>query len=189
MKIQLVALALVAAASSVQAQDWSGFYLGLNAGRATGEMQYFVNNGTPDTVEDIGGSYFGLFGGYTVQQGALVWGGELALSSGDADYAQGYGFTDFIDLKGRVGYATGPVLVYGTLGWTVGDWEEEGFPALRSDGPVYGFGIDYQVGERMFVGGEYLRRDIESENFPVPISGTNVTGDFGTLSLRLGLRF
>ncbi len=188
MRVLVTVAALSAMAFPVAGQDWSGFYAGLSAGKASGDMQYF-NNGAPDTREDIDGSRAGLFAGYNVQSGALVYGGELAWSTGDVEFAPGYGFTDFLDVKGRLGYATGTVLVYGTLGYTTGNWEEEGFPALTSDGLAYGLGMDVRVSDRFFVGGEYLWRKIESEHFPAPVSQYNVDGDFGTFSLRLGLRF
>lgn len=189
MRTLIAAAALLAAAGSAPAQDWGGFYGGVTAGTDSGEMQYFVNFGTPDTVEDIDGTRLGLFGGYNIVRGGLVYGGEIGYSTGDTGYAPDYGFTRFLDLKARLGRATGGVLLYGTLGWTVGDWKEEGFPALRADGPVFGFGIDVPVSERVFLGAEYLWRQVESENFPAPVAGTDVAGDFGTLSVRAGLRF
>lgn len=175
----------------VPVTDWSGTYVGLSAGIPNGHMAYYVYD-LLDAREKVDGSLAGAYAGFNIQRGSFVYGGELAYSTGDVEFADGYGFTDFLDVKARAGYATGKTLVYGTLGWTRGTWKEEGFSALSGDGIAYGAGVDIQLSDRMTLGVEYLWRSLETENFTsgIPsIANTNVHGDFGTLSLRLGFRF
>ena len=178
-------------AAPVAAMDWSGAYAGLAAGTANGDMQYFVYD-APDTREAVDGSLTGLFAGFNVQRGNMVYGGELAYSKGNVEYDTDYGFTSFLDLKGKLGYASQKTLVYAVLGLTKGEWTEEGFDSISGTGVAYGAGVDFAVSDRMTVGLEYLWRNFDTENFAsaVPqIANTNVEGDFGTLSLRVGFRF
>ena len=116
------ALGLALAASLIAsvpaaAQDWSGFYAGVYAGNISGDWQHLnpdgsVYNSGPYSSDRIAGA----FAGYNLQRGNMVYGGELAAGrSGDFCFEE---FppecTDtFVDLKGRVGYSTGSVLVYG----------------------------------------------------------------------------
>ena len=178
-------------AATIAAVDWSGAYAGLAAGRANGDMQYFVYD-APDTREAVDGSLTGAFVGFNIQRGNLVYGGELAYSKGDVEYDNGYGFTSFLDLKGKLGYASQKTLVYAVLGVTRGEWTEEGFDSISGTGMAYGAGLDFAVSDRMTIGVEYLWRNFDTGNFAsaVPqIANTNVEGDFGTLSLRVAFRF
>lgn len=62
-------------------------------------MQYFVYD-APDAQEPVDGSPGG-FRGFQ-RNGNLVYGGELAYLKGDVEYADGYGFTNFLDVKGKL---------------------------------------------------------------------------------------
>lgn len=177
--------------ATIASVDWSGAYAGLAAGTANGDMQYFVYD-TSDTPEAIDGSLMGAFAGFNIQRGNLVYGGELAYSKGDVEYDDGYGFTSFLDLKGKLGYASQKTLVYAVLGVTRGEWKEEGFDSISGTGVAYGTGADFAVSDRLTIGVEYLWRNFDTENFAsaVPqIANTHVEGDFGTLSLRVAFRF
>jgi outer membrane immunogenic protein len=100
--------------------DWSGFYLGLNAGGIWGR----TNQPIPDVFMDIHGGLIGGTAGYNWQSGNRVFGIE-----GDYDWAHlketqfvscGTGctsdFKNFGTVRARLGYANGAYLVYATAG-------------------------------------------------------------------------
>ena len=110
--------------------SWSGFYVGANAGYAWGKADLTGPAGTTFTTDTQNGLLAGITLGYNLQTGVWVWGFE-----GDVDYAwikgnavntvgtgcAGGGGCDikntfFATARGRIGYATGPVLFYGTGG-------------------------------------------------------------------------
>ena len=177
-----------AGAGSALAQDasrWGGFYGGLSVA-AFGGFEDFEPFGTDDY--NLIGTSFGVFGGYTYASGAMAYGAEIALNSGDAyeqDLAGGdgypeYNYTNTFELKGRVGYATGNALVYGTLGYVFGEYEYSG-TFYDADGVLYGLGVDYALNDRFFAGVEYVRRDLETD-YPTK-AGVN------TLTIRGGVSF
>ena len=51
---------------------------------------------------------------------------------------------------------------------------------------LYGVGVDYLVSPTIFLGGEYVIRDIESD---WNTDGDTLDADLGSLSLRLGMKF
>ncbi|MCU0825855.1 MAG: porin family protein [Tabrizicola sp.] len=174
----LIALLPVAA----QAQDWTGPYVGVTLGHGTGD----VTNPLTSTF-DLGGEAYGLYAGYLYQNGSLVYGGELAYQSAavDLDALPGQGFDQLVDLKGRLGYAAGPVLFYGVLGYSSNRYAiPEG--TSRGDGPAFGLGLDYQLSERVMLGAEYMSRSMKNG-----LSGgvNPVESDISTLSVRMALRF
>lgn len=163
-------------APTAQAQDWSGPYVGLGASRSDGEQ----DAGAAFPLE---GSPISLFGGYNWQNGNLVFGGELALSSNAIT------LTDFplieynklIDLKGRVGYAAGRTLVYGVIGVSQAEYVNGSFTD-DLDGWSYGLGADVLISDRIFAGAEYLRRNLDHTN-------PGVSTDISTFTLRVGMNF
>jgi outer membrane immunogenic protein len=175
-----------ASAGSVFAQDaarWSGFYGGLSVA-AYGGFEDFEPFGSKDY--DLIGTSFGAFGGYTYARGAFAYGVELAVNNGDAyesnssgSYPE-YNYSNTFELKGRVGYAVGDALIYGTLGYVSGEYEYSG-DFYNLDGMLYGLGVDYALNERAFAGLEYVYRDLTS-TYP-----TEAT--VNTLSLRVGMMF
>ncbi len=105
--------------------NWTGFYIGVNGGGGWGRTdEYFSPVGTYAN-HDISGAFAGGQIGYNWQAGAWVFGLEA-----DGDWANIKGSTvcpnptfdctsevrDLASFRGRVGYASGPVLFYGTGG-------------------------------------------------------------------------
>lgn len=191
-------LAFVSMAGAAPAQDWTGVYGGLSASRSTGGMDAFDSSapGSSFYSPDLEGRQTGAFLGYALQQGNLVYGGELAWGSGDiADMVipQNH-LGPMLDLKARVGYAMGKTLIYGTLGWTRTGMDALNVPAANEPFPVtgvaYGLGVDMMVGARMFLGAEVLRRDLEIKEGDIPGFPTEYAEHaLTTVTLRLGLRF
>ena len=173
------------------AQDWSGFYAGASMATHSGSHEY-NNDGDP---YDLEGPAFGIFAGYMMSSGNLSYGAELAASKGgvyeyyapsDISYKDEYEYTSFIDLKGRLGYSMNNVLLYGTLGLSRGHFISDVDNSLNTSGTVFGFGADYKVNEKFFVGAEYLRRNYD---FYDPFQGDDIEARINSFSLRAGVSF
>jgi outer membrane immunogenic protein len=139
---------------------------------------------------DLDGDAYGIILGYNVQSGALVYGGELAYQNSSVDLVSTAPFVQeyeqLIDLKGRIGYASGSLLAYGVLGYSWNDYNLNNTASSSGDGFAYGLGLDYRVSETVFVGAEYLHRSMDND----AVFGINaLDADLSTFSLRLGLAF
>lgn len=185
-----IAAATLCAAAPATAQDWTGFYAGVSAGRTSADWAHYsgasgsLNNSGAYSNDRIAGAFFG----YSQQQGNLVYGGELALGRTNglcfADYPAEC--TDnFVDLKGRIGFAAGSALVYGVLGMSKAEYDYVGTDYSLT-GLAYGVGVDYAFGGKFFAGGEVLRRNLENDNFD---GGDRTEHDFTSVSLRVGMKF
>jgi len=159
---------------------WDGPYIGAAFNQGSGDQEYCP---CPGPTYTLTGDMAGLFAGYNLSSGALVYGAEIEASFGSIyeDGFPGYEFTNMIDLKGRVGYDLGTALVYGTLGYSTADWSEKGTHSSTS-GMLYGIGVDFRIGQRSALGIEMSSRDM-----------TNATEDFtatvDTLSFRAAMGF
>lgn len=161
--------------------DWSGFYAGLSAGGLNGD-----GGDDPFTFD---GTAYGAFAGYNMQRGAFVYGGELAYTYADTTYESGVGSGSgefgLFDLKARAGYSLGTALVYLAAGGTFGVYSDDaGYDNAAVSGYNYGIGAEYKFGEHMFVGVEYLARDVSIEDTP-DVEGASVD----TFALRAGWHF
>lgn len=165
--------------------DWTGPYGGVAIGHTTGGQE----DQTPAASYDIdGGSLRSLFLGYRLQQGDLVYGGEIELAnlSGAAIAGTPRELSKAFDVKGTLGYAQGRFLTYGVLAWSQ---VEVARPADTTNfgGISYGAGVEYFVNRNLGIGLEYLSRDVDG----VSVNGSPQTTDIGldSLSLRVGLSF
>jgi outer membrane immunogenic protein len=157
LKSSFIALAICLPTASLA--DWTGAYGGIAVGQGFNGTLNFPEIPEIDPAND--GTVYGGFAGYQVQNGNLVYGGELALT--DASVMDLIDFPTFafaspvVDVKGRVGYATGQFLVYGALGLTSMKVTDS---ALDFDGTGFniGAGVDYMISDQFIVGAEYLSR-------------------------------
>lgn len=160
--------------------DWTGFYGGLSYGQLDGE---FTRPGLRNDLD--GGTNPGLFLGYNMQSGNLVYGAELGYTfvndaTQDNAPAGEDGLGDIIDLSGRVGYAFGNALIYGRLGYSMANYD---FATRDADfnGISYGLGADFLVTDNIFLGLDYTQRDLEDD--------TDLKLDASTFGLRVGYKF
>ena len=184
--VEPVVLATAIAAPALQ-DDWGGFYVGGMASFDAGVWDtYQLDQLT--IVDTIDAMMFGGFAGFNIQRGALVFGGEIAYSTGNANWDNGQGngvFTQsFIDAKARAGYAMGNVLVYAVGGGS--------FASINSGGDTmrgfnYGAGAQMKFDNGMFVGIEYLMRSLTGVYTPDP----DWTYDYNESSIagRVGWQF
>jgi outer membrane immunogenic protein len=184
MKKTLATVVLLLCTSAATAQDWTGPYLGLSLGRGSGD---FVGSTVPIAGTLESGEVYGLFAGYNLQRNNVVYGAELAFQSADLPNLgfAGQGLDRLFDFKTRVGYAAGPGLAYGVLGYST---NRIYVPGATSDGSgfSYGIGYDYQLTETFTLGGEILSRQMENDETPAILG---IEPDVTTFAVRAGIKF
>lgn len=169
----------------MRAYSWQGPYVGANLGYQWGSV-------TANPTEPSGFAG-GLQGGFNIQHGALVFGGETDIQfTGADDRFAPWKFSNpwFGTVRGRAGYALNNILFYGTAGLAYG--------SLRAQNTLTGFsqsntGIGWAIGAGMEVAltgnwsarAEYLYVDLTAR--PYSITGT----DNGLQSslLRFGINY
>lgn len=170
--------------------DWSGFYAGgmVSFDSADGEIIIYsngapVNAFTANTVTSFGG-----FAGYNFQLNNFVLGGEAAISSGGigATVNPNIHYETFYDLKARVGYSVGKALPYAVLGYSIAHLDAV-TNQVPSAGLTYGAGVDYMINDHIFVGAEYLIRDMEGTSQQSPL--TTIETTIQSAQLRVGWKF
>jgi outer membrane immunogenic protein len=165
-------------------KNWSGAYVGGTANWHHGEADATGGN----TSAGFGG---GLYGGYNVQDGQMVYGGEADINyagndshRGDRRVKQGVNGS----LRGRVGVDLNPVLVYGTAGLAVGQSKLSTSAGSDKDtmvGWTAGAGAETFVTDNITARAEYRYTDYRSGDFNV--GGTNVTSGYDEHSVRVGM--
>ncbi|MDP3265086.1 MAG: outer membrane beta-barrel protein [Tabrizicola sp.] len=180
-------------AAPAAVHDWSGFYGGLSYGKATGETNYYDAPGSfSNGPWDVEGNLPGLFAGYNIQNGNLVYGAELNAMFGDVrGTPSGFEeqqYEDVIDLKARLGYAVGSALFYGALGYSTSQFAEDGEPLQSMSGLGYGVGVDFAIAGRYSIGAEYYSRDLNGTLDYAPTFELDDSG-FDTLTVRFGMQF
>ncbi len=172
---------------------WEGFYAGGLVGWETGEQNYFSGGAFSNGPWGLEGVNYGAFAGYSFQTGSLVYGAEASYALGDIDSdipsSFGANYASFFDIKARAGYAVGDALVYGVLGGSLGKWEDRTGPpdTASATGVNYGLGVDYQINDSVFVGAEYLVRDLTGDFENDPSVGIDSLTQ--SAQIRVGLRF
>lgn len=176
-----------AMAAPAAAHDWSGPYVGLSYGQLSGDLTY----STGAAYQLDSGSTPGLFAGYLLQRGAMVYGGELAYSRGQNVSVVGFpaeNLEEIIDLKGRLGISSDRALFYAVLGYSrVGYlWGVNG--SQNTAGYNYGLGFDLALSDRFTIGLEYLTRKTDGNATTVtPVLSRDL--DMNSVAVRVGLSF
>lgn len=178
--------------AAAQVEDWSGLYLGGKYINVFDGTQSYYFNDVYDSDRNMAGSMYGGFVGYNFQSDRFVYGAEIAYSVGEVNRPDGGRFdnrhTSFIDAKLRGGYVLGSALVYGTVGWAGSNWQENVLGDVTTSGISYGVGIDYRVWNRIFIGAEYVHRDLTSENFSFQ-PNEHFTSSLDAFEIRIGMGF
>lgn len=184
------AAAVVALAGAAKAQDFQGAYAGLSYTKGSGSADSFGDTYSFD------GNAGGGFVGYNFVQGDWLFGAELAFSSGgfDSYYPNSAPYMrpeNVRDLKLRAGRVFGKTVVYGVLGRSTMDVEMFADSNSLANGDAsattLGLGFETSIGNKAFVGGEYLTRDLDLSSGPAYYAQDGAK--LNTLSLRVGLRF
>ena len=148
----IAAAALAAAPAAVFAQDWTGPYAGFQIGGSDIDV-----DGAPLTGD---GPSYGVFAGYNIQAGNLVYGGEFDYDTTEYEIGDTVEVESTTRLKGRIGSEVGGGLLYGTAGIV---WATS--PQLGDDdGYLFGVGYDFPVSDNMIAGAEILQHEFEEYN-------------------------
>ena len=134
--------------------SWTGFYFGANAGASFSDVEN--EDGDESDAVFVGGLHLG----YNWQKhGPWVFGLE-----GDVSFADDIEY--LATLRGRLGYAMGPTLVYATGGAAflgVDDAFGEGDETIT--GWVAGGGIEHKIRDNVSIGLEGLYYSFDGEDF------------------------
>jgi outer membrane immunogenic protein len=165
--------------------SWAGPYLGANLGYGWGS----VDNNPTQPAGLVGGAQ----AGYNWQSGAMVLGleGDLQASAADDTFAP-WKFSNpwFGTVRGRVGYAFGNVLLYGTGGLAFGELRGETFGLSESHtnaGWTAGVGAEFGFAPHWTAKVEYLFVDLSDSRFT--ITGAQNGYDFGLVRVGVNYHF
>ena len=186
--------------------NWQGLYLGVNAGYGWGNDNGAAFNGAGGGSGALNPD--GWFGGgqigYNAQFNALVLGLEADLQGADISDTTALSggaqvTTDieyFSTLRGRVGFAAGPALLYVTGGWAFADLSQSlsapGASLSSSDwetGYTVGGGIEWAFAPNWSLKSEYLYVDLGDQTYSSPAGTYTTQTDFHTARVGLNYRF
>lgn len=182
----------VVANLSAAPSDWTGAY----AGGQIGHLSYdSFATAVPLTgaklYEGSGGTY-GLHAGYLHDFGSLVLGVEAEINFSDIDLdfvptpvGSPYSIDRSALMKARLGYDAGRFLPYVAAGYGWVEIDNSGGASQRFKGPAYGIGLSYLWSDRMMIGAEILRQDLDAYQPTAVTQEAEVT----TISLRASWRF
>jgi outer membrane receptor protein involved in Fe transport/opacity protein-like surface antigen len=154
--------------------DWSGFYLGLNAGGAFAINTMSASGGGGSASVKEPGFLGGAQVGANYQTGPMVWGFEADYDASTQNKSLPAGVLTgstsqtpwFATLRGRVGMAFDRTLVYGTAGGAAGELRSiAAIPVGTTSTTVTygtwtaGGGVEYGITDNLSARVEYLRLD------------------------------
>ncbi|VAW01931.1 outer membrane protein, putative [hydrothermal vent metagenome] len=169
----LAATTLAAAPAFAQSANWTGAYLGGEAGGANLKISGFGASVDDDSL--IGG----IIAGYDYDLGTWVIGAGADFDFTDVDFG-GANFLESVwRLKLRGGYKIGNGLLYATGGYTSAQLAT----ASDQDGYFIGGGFDYKFQPNISLGGEVLYTRFDN------MAGFPIDGELITYQLRAAYRF
>ncbi|NPU12932.1 MULTISPECIES: outer membrane protein [Bradyrhizobium] len=204
--VALAALAAPAAAADLAARPtytkapvlapvmtWTGFYIGAMGGYANEDADFAA----------MKGGFAGGTIGYNWQQGAVVFGLEADAAWADISAsATALGVTanskirDWGTVRGRLGYAFGPTLLYVTGGYA---WADNRItlsaPGISlSDSKIHsgwtvGAGAEWMFAPQWSLKGEYLYKSFGGESYTFTGLGTLATGTLNVHSGQVGINY
>lgn len=158
--------------------DWTGAYVGADAGYSWANKSSSVTKGHDGVVG-------GVFAGYNYQiQNNIVVGGEGEVAYGGADPLATWTGA----VRGRAGYAFDNILVYGTAGGLVGQGEmkNNGNDNTRTHvGYQVGAGIEAALTQNITARAEYLYTGTNSRNY----GSAGGDGDLSGNAVKLGVAY
>jgi outer membrane immunogenic protein len=179
--------------------NWSGFYLGVNAGYGFGSSTWDA----PAVSPGPSGALFGATAGYNFQTGTWVWGVEgdwdwSLMKASDACTVGTAGDCEtkldwLATVRGRVGYAGWnnwlPYLTGGVALGSVKASSPAGSDSNTEFGWTAGAGLEYAWLTNWSVKVEYLYADLGSADCSTACGVTGDKVDFTTNLVRLGVNY
>jgi outer membrane immunogenic protein len=185
----------------VAAPIWSGFYVGVNGGYG-----WTANDGPLSPEGGFGGgqigyNWQGLFGysPWVIGIEADIQGAGISDSASDGVTSIENSLNWFGTVRGRLGYAIGPTLIYATGGFAYGEVESKfGIAGLGSasisetqTGYVVGGGVEYKFNPAWSVKAEYQFIDLDASdlNGAGPLNGSAFSDRSELNTFRVGLNY
>ncbi|MBC2773492.1 porin family protein [Rhizobium sp. AQ_MP] len=180
---------------SVPAGNWSGAYVG---GGLTYDFGKFTSSTNGRDAKGLGGT---VYGGYNMQSGSIVYGGEADISyageDGNAGSQAPVGAlkgTQGVNgsVRGRVGYDLNPFMVYGTAGLAVANHKLEGGGAndeKLAAGYTVGAGVETFVTDNITARVEYRYSDYQKRDFNLGNSTISRGFDDHSVKVGMGVKF
>ena len=177
---------------------WAGFYAGIHAGAGFDDELELSDRGRSETFDNDTGFFGGIQVGYNWQTSPnWVFGIEGSLSILADELAdQDTAVSDYLaTIRGRVGYAAGNGLFYGTAGMAFVGWADDVTEAITEDttvGFVAGLGYEHKLTGNLSIGVEGLYYNFSTEAEIGDMGGANevdVDRDFWTVQARLNYHF
>jgi outer membrane immunogenic protein len=163
---------------------WTGPYFGGNIG-----YEWGTTSNNPTRPNGVAG---GLQGGYNWQSNQFVFGGEADLQlSGANDVVAPLKFSNpwFGTVRARGGVAVSNFLIYGTVGFALGELEGQTFGLQTENhtsvGLAAGAGVEAGLSRNWSAKIEYLYFNLSNSNFT--LTGTN--NGFSASVLRTGVNY
>ena len=177
--------------------NWTGFYVGLNAGYGFGKSNWDVPAVSPSPK----GALFGVTLGYNFQTGSWLWGaeGDFDMSTMKGSVACGGGTCETKDswlgtARARIGY-TGwnSWLPYLTGGLAMGDIKATNSALSSANktkmGYALGAGIEYALWTNWSVKAEYLYVDLGKFDCGIACGAVPDNVSFKTNLARVGVNY
>jgi outer membrane immunogenic protein len=167
---------------------WEGAYVG-------GKMTYQwgkVQSGKGYQANGLGG---GLYGGYNMQNGQLVYGGETDLNySGVNATSNGVKTRQGVNgsLRARVGYDVGPALIYSTAGVAATNLKASDATSSANKtlyGLTAGVGVETKLTDTITARTEYRFTDYQNQTFGLNSGATDRSLKEHSVNVGLGVRF
>lgn len=194
----------------VPTNTWTGFYAGINGGYGWGggnTISYYDGADQSASAQPQGGFGGGQIG-YNYQTGSFVFGVETDFQgAGITDSvtgttAGGYDFTSkesidwFGTARGRLGFAFGNALVYGTGGFAYGNVNQHAINGgdvfvsnTTQTGYVAGGGIEYKFTPAWSLKAEYQYIDLGSQKLTDTLGNATNPLDTNFQTARVGLNY
>ncbi|MBB1248092.1 MULTISPECIES: outer membrane protein [unclassified Rhizobium] len=166
---------------------WDGAYVG---GRVTQQWAKTAPGGY-----DTNGLGGGLYGGYNMQQGQIVYGGEADVNySGVDGNKNGVETTQRLNgaIRGRVGYDLQPALVYGAAGLAATNVKAEDGTSEDSKtlfGATIGAGVEAKITDQITARTEYRFTNYQTQTFDLDSGARDRGFKEHQVSVGLGMRF
>ena len=182
--------------------NWTGFYVGLNAGYGMGKASVTAPTGSTGDFS-ANGALAGATLGYNFQTGSWVWGAE-----GDLDYSGMKGTSSSFCVgpctvsnrwlgtaRARIGYAGWnnwlPYLTAGVAAGSVKFEQGSDTNTHTKIGWTAGLGVEYALFTNWSVKGEYLYTDLGTSTCPAGTCAVlyDITTKFKANLIRLGVNY
>src|SRR5215831_3449715 len=168
-----------------QPYNWSGAYIGINAGAVWGDIDgkltafgnapfnvnldtQFVLGGHVGYQKQMGNWVLGVEGGYSAMERGGEWGHtDAGPDCGNVAPCEAR-IRSIWQVGGRLGYAQNNWMVYGTGGWAQADVGTRTTPTFEvasatHNGLCIGTGLEFLLTKNVILGAEYLHYDFSRE--------------------------